>query len=84
MRHFFRALKWILFTLLLIPVGGYLILLLINLQDSAPSAQASAFLEQVNAEETALSQHLENNPYLYAMGFDAPKDNDPMALGLER
>lgn len=84
MRHFFRALKWILFTLLLIPVGGYLILLLINLQDSAPSAQASAFLEQVNAEETALSQHLENNPYLYAMGFDAPKDNDHMALGLER
>ncbi len=84
MRHFFRALKWILFTLLLIPVGGYLILLLINLQDSAPSAQASAFLEQVNAEEIALSQHLENNPYLYAMGFDAPKDNDPMAVGLKR
>ncbi|MCG9753658.1 hypothetical protein L1D40_00290 [Shewanella insulae] len=84
MRHFFRALKWILFTLLFIPVGGYLILLLINLQDSAPSAQASAYLEQVNAEEVALSQHLENNPYLYALGFDAPKDDDPMALGLER
>ncbi|QYK14079.1 hypothetical protein K0I63_06065 [Shewanella rhizosphaerae] len=84
MRHFFRALKWILFTLLFIPVGGYLILLLINLQDSAPSAQASAFLEQVNAEEAALSQHLENNPYLYAMGFDAPEDDDPMAVGLER
>ncbi|MCL2910477.1 hypothetical protein [Shewanella aquimarina] len=59
-------------------------MLLINLQDSAPSAQASAFLEQVNAEEAALSQHLENNPYLYAMGFDAPKDDDPMAVGLER
>ncbi|MCG9711235.1 hypothetical protein L1D29_00180 [Shewanella insulae] len=84
MRHFFRALKWILFTLLFIPVGGYLILLLINLQDSAPSAQASAYLEQVNAEEVALSQHLEHNPYLYALGFDAPKDDDPMALGLER
>ncbi|MCG9745704.1 hypothetical protein [Shewanella sp. Isolate8] len=84
MRHFFRALKWILFTLLLIPVGGYLILLLINLQDSAPSEQASAFLKQVNAEETALSQHLENNPYLYAFGFDAPEDDDPMAVGLER
>ncbi|WP_281214202.1 hypothetical protein [Shewanella insulae] len=84
MGHFFRALKWILFTLLLIPIGGYLILLLINLQDSAPSAQASAYLEQVNAEEVALSQHLENNPYLYAFGFDAPSTDDPMALGLER
>ena len=84
MRHFFRALKWILFTLLLIPVGGYLILLLVNLQDSEPSAQASAYLEQVNAEEVALSQHLENNPYLYAFGFDAPKDDDPMAVGLKR
>ncbi|MFV7782939.1 hypothetical protein ACNPKB_00125 [Shewanella marisflavi] len=84
MKHFFRALKWILFTLLFILVGGYLILLLINLQDRAPSEQASAFLEQVNAEETALSQHLEQNPYLYAFGFDAPKDDDPMALGLKR
>ncbi|QDF76045.1 MULTISPECIES: hypothetical protein [Shewanella] len=84
MRHFLHALKWILFTLLLIPVGGYLILLLVNLQDSEPSAQASAYLEQVNAEEAALSQHLEHNPYLYAFGFDAPKDDDPMALGLKR
>ncbi|WP_428618690.1 hypothetical protein [Shewanella sp.] len=84
MRHFLHALKWILFTLLLIPVGGYLILLLVNLQDSEPSAQASAYLEQINAEEVALSQHLEQNPYLYAFGFDAPKDDDPMALGLKR
>ncbi|MBT1445065.1 hypothetical protein KJI95_11095 [Shewanella sp. JM162201] len=84
MRLLIRALKWMSITLLVIPVGCYLILFFINYQDSAPSTQAMAYLEQVKAEEEALSQHLEDNPYIYALGFDASVIDSPMARGLER
>lgn len=84
MRRFIRALKWMSITLLIIPIGCYLILFLMNLQDSAPSTQAMAYLDQAKAEEEALSQRLEDNPYIYALGFYAPKDDSPMILGQQR
>lgn len=84
MRHFFHALKWILFTLLLIPVSCYLIVALINIQDEAPSKQAKTYLAEIESINSNLANNLDNNAYLFALGFDVAKDVSPLKIGTER
>ena len=84
MRHFFHALKWILITLLLIPVSFYLIVALINIKDEAPSEQAKTYLTEIESINSKLTNNLENNAYLFALGFDVAKDLSPLDIGIKR
>ncbi|QYK02360.1 hypothetical protein [Shewanella psychrotolerans] len=84
MHHFFHALKWILITLLLIPVSFYLIVVLINIKDEAPSEQAKTYLTEIENINSNLANNLENNAYLFALGFDVAKDLSPLDIGIKR
>lgn len=55
MRRFLRVIKWILISLLCIPVSLYLILLLINLRDSPLSELAKNYLANIEESDNALS-----------------------------
>ncbi|MCZ4338611.1 hypothetical protein [Shewanella colwelliana] len=84
MRHFLRALKWISLTLVAIPLSFYIILVLVNLQDQPPSEQVQRNLAQIAESERTLAQHLNNNGYIFSLGFDVVKDISPMEEGLKR
>ncbi|RTR37990.1 hypothetical protein EKG38_15610 [Shewanella canadensis] len=84
MRHFLRAVKWILMALLAIPISLYFIVLLINMQDEAPSEQSKRNFAQIADNERTLAQNLDNNAYILALGFNVPKDAAPMAEGVKR
>ena len=84
MRHFLRAIKWILMTVLAIPLGLYFIFLLINWQDEALSEQSKRYLAQIAESDRALSQNLNNNAYVFALGFDVLKEDSPITEGLKR
>ena len=84
MRLFLRALKWILLALLGVPVSLYFIVLLINAQDELPSEQSKRNLAQIAENERTLAQNLDNNAYIFALGFNVPQDAAPMAEGLKR
>jgi len=84
MRHFLRALKWILLTVLGVPLSLYFIVLLINMQDEAPSERSKRNFAKIADNERTLAQHPENNAYIFALGFNVPKDSAPMAAGVER
>lgn len=84
MRHFLRAIKWILLTVLAIPLGLYFIFLLINSQDEALSEQSKRYLAQIAESDRALSQNLNNNAYVFALGFDVLKEDSPITEGLKR
>lgn len=84
MRHFLRVIKWILISLLCIPLSLYFILLLTNLRDSPPSELAKNYLANIEESDNALSNNLNNNAYVFALGFDASNTASPMDVGLKR
>lgn len=84
MRHFLRALKWILLTVLAIPLSLYFIVLLTNMQDEAPSEQSKRYFAQIAKSDRTLAQNLDNNAYIFALGFNVPKGAAPMAEGVKR
>ncbi|MCL1062899.1 hypothetical protein MK852_12250 [Shewanella benthica] len=71
-------------TVLAIPLGLYFIFLLINSQDEALSEQSKRNLAQIAESDRALSQNLNNNAYVFALGFDVPKEDSPITEGLKR
>jgi len=75
--------KWILLIVLGVPLSLYLIVLLINMQDEAPSEQSKRNLAQIADNEHALAQDFDNNAYIFALGFNVPKDTAPMAEGVK-
>jgi len=84
MRLFLRALKWILLTVLGVPLSLYLIVLLINMQDEAPSERSKRNLARIAENDRTLAKNLDNNAYIFALGFNVPKDAAPMAAGVKR
>lgn len=84
MRLFLRALKWILLTVLGGPLSLYLIVLLINIQDEAPSEQSKRNLAQIAESDRTLAKNLDNNAYIFALGFNVPKGAAPIAAGVKR
>lgn len=84
MRRFLRVMKWILISLLCIPVSLYFILLLINFRDSPPSELAQNYLADIAENDNALSNHLNDNAYVFVLGFDVSNTASPMDVGLER
>ncbi|QQX79734.1 hypothetical protein JK628_19840 [Shewanella sp. KX20019] len=84
MRHFLHALKWILLTALAIPLTLYCILLLINIRDVAPSEQSKYYLAQIEETDRTLANNLNDNAYIFALGFGAPKGELPMTTGLDQ
>ncbi|GIU37823.1 hypothetical protein TUM3794_09240 [Shewanella colwelliana] len=83
MRHFLRALKWISLTLVAIPLTFYIILVLVNLHDQPPSERVQRNLAQIAESERTLAQHLNNNGYIFSLGFNVVKDISPMEEGLK-
>ncbi len=84
MRYFLRALKWILLTGMGVPLSLYFIVLLLNMQDEAPSERSKRNFAQIADNERTLAQNLDNNAYILALGFNVPKDSSPMAEGVKR
>lgn len=84
MRRFLRVMKWILISLLCIPASLYFILLLINFRDSPPSELAQNYLADIAENDNALSNHLNDNAYVFVLGFDVSNTASPMDVGLER
>lgn len=80
-RRLGKALGWLFcgtFTLLLI---AYAILYVANLNDQPPIPEIAILKSLQDPDATIVS---DENSYLYILGFSAPPDADPMALGLER
>ncbi|AAN55494.1 hypothetical protein HRJ35_13895 [Shewanella oneidensis MR-1] len=84
MKYFKIAIKWTLLTILLVPVGLYLALLVINLKDSPASEQAKAYLLEIQESDKALANNQTQNAYLYALGFDAKSGTSPVDEGISR
>ncbi|MCG9697292.1 hypothetical protein [Shewanella sp. Isolate11] len=82
MAHFFRALKWILISLIMLPISLYLLLVIINLFDTAPSEQVKAYQAQIDYKFQQIQNIGDNNGYLIALGFDAPKNESATGKGL--
>ncbi|RTR28269.1 hypothetical protein [Shewanella atlantica] len=84
MRLFLHVLKWILLTVLGVPLSLYFIVLLINIQDEAPSERAKRNFAQIADNERTLAQNPDNNAYIFALGFNVPEDVAPMTEGVKR
>lgn len=83
MRHFLLTLKWALLTIVLAPIAMYLILLLINMRDAAPSEQSLRYLTQIVKVDSTLAKNHNDNAYIFALGFGSAKDKSPITIGLE-
>ncbi len=84
MSHFFRALKRIVIILLMLPICVYLLLLVINLIDSSPSNQVEIYQAQIDKSDRLITQNLEDNAYIFSLGFDAPQGDSVIELGKAR
>lgn len=76
-----KMLKWLLLTLLALPILLYLLLLLANLVDEEKSERTIAY-EQFLAGEGAPAD--KDNAYVYLMGLSENSDKDLFILGQER
>ena len=76
-----KAFKWLLVTLLALPILLYLFLLLANLVDEEKSERTIAY-EQFLAGEGAPAD--KDNAYVYLMGLSENSDKDLFTLGQER
>ena len=83
MRHFLLTLKWALLTIVLAPIAMYLILLLINMRDAAPSEQSLRYLAQIAEIDSTLAKNHNDNAYIFALGFGSAEDKSPITIGLE-
>lgn len=83
MRHFLLTLKWALLTIVLAPIALYLILLLINIRDAAPSEQSQRYLTQIAEIDSTLAKNHNDNAYIFALGFGSAKDKSPITAGLK-
>ncbi len=83
MRHFLLTLKWALLTIVLAPIALYLILLLINIRDAAPSEQSLRYLAQIAEIDSTLAKNHNDNAYIFALGFGSAEDKSPRKIGLE-
>lgn len=84
MKQLKAVIKWTLLTILLVPIGLYLALLVINMKDSPASEQAKAYLLEIQESDKALANNQTQNAYLYALGFDAKSGTSPMDAGISR
>lgn len=76
-----KVLKWLLVSLIALPILLYLFLLLANLVDEEKSQRTIAF-EAFLAGEGAPAD--KDNAYVYLMGLNENSDKDLLALGQER
>ncbi|MCL1094177.1 hypothetical protein [Shewanella kaireitica] len=83
MRHFLLTLKWALLTIVLAPIALYLILLLINIRDAAPSELSQRYLTQIAEIDSTLAKNHNDNAYIFALGFGSAKDKSPITVGLK-
>lgn len=83
MRHLLLTLKWALLTIVLAPIALYLILLLINIRDAAPSEQSLRYLAQIAQIDSSLAKNHNDNAYIFALGFSSAKDKSPITVGLQ-
>jgi hypothetical protein len=81
LKNVLKGLSWFLLSILAFTVCTYLILLAFNMKDSQIST-AAARLQQYN--NVRMQANNEDNAYIYAMGFTASKDEDPLAFGKKR
>lgn len=79
-----KAIRWASLALLLFPLGTYVLLILINAKDEPPSVLVQSFGDAINQNEQLLSSNLENNGYIFALGFHAPQGTSPQQVGLKR
>ncbi|WP_285163307.1 hypothetical protein [Shewanella goraebulensis] len=84
MRHIFISLKWVLLSFIFIPISLYLIIILINLNDEAPSKQSIENLAKIEANNLRLTNNLIENGYIFTLGFDVEKSASPKEIGLAR
>ncbi len=76
----FRVILWTAAVVVSLPLLLYAFALVVNLHDQPPSAEA---LELASAgPKTPVADA--DNAYVFLLGFDAPRDADPAALGAER
>ena len=81
MRKHFKILGWTLLGVLAVPIGLYLIALVVNRHDQPPSAATIHLREVLDQRAPVADDH---NGYIYVLGFSAPEGSDPHAAGLQQ
>lgn len=80
-RSIARGAAWVAGGLLLVGVGLYVALLVVNWRDE-PKSQDVLRFEALAGSRPAVAD--QDNAYVDALGIGAPPDQDPIALGLQR
>lgn len=84
MKQLKAVIKWTLLTILLVPIGLYLALLVINMKDSPASEQAKTYLDEIQESDKKFANNQTQNAYIYALGFDVDSGASPMDAGIAR
>lgn len=84
MKQLKAVIKWTLLTILLVPIGLYLALLVINMKDSPASEQAKTYLDEIQESDKKFANNQTQNAYIYALGFDVDSGTSPMDAGIAR
>ena len=82
MQNFFRIFKWILLTVFALPLSLYLALFIVNISDVPPSELSKHNLNVIANNDHLLTQNPKDNAYVFALGFDVPKEKSPADEGL--
>jgi len=81
LRNFVTLVGWSAAGCLGIAALAYAVLLIVNLEDEAPSPAVAELL--THSPEYADAE-FDGNAWLYLLGLDAPPDRDPLAFGLPK
>jgi hypothetical protein len=76
-----RFILWLLFSLMVVTLLCYLVLVVINWSDRPPG-EAAIEMEKIHQNRPAVAD--DENSYFFILGFDGEKDQDPQLLGLQR
>ena len=63
MKQLKAVIKWTLLTILLVPIGLYLALLVINMKDSPASEQAKTYLDEIQESDKKFANNQTQNAY---------------------